>query len=370
MKTVSHIIRKEFIQTFRDKRMLMPIFVAPVIQLILFGYAVTTDIKNISLAVLDFDRTHESRHLASLLSQSRYFNLDYHADSYKEIETLMKKGKIKLALIIPDKFEGRLKNMKPTSLQVIIDGTDANSATIIMSYVFKLTAEFSGKILSEVIERKPSGIPILQPRVWYNPALKSSVYMVPGVICLILLLTTLVLTSMAITKEREVGTLEQLVVSPIKPWELILGKTIPFIIIGFCDVVLIILAGRIIFDLPTRGSLIFLFSVCFIFILTTLSFGLFISTISRTQQQAMMTAFFFIIPAMLLSGIFSSIESMPKIVQYITYLNPLKYFAKAVRGILLKGNDFSILWPQVLALGIFGALAITFSSLRFRKHIE
>jgi len=370
MKTILHIIRKEFIQTFRDKRMLAPIFIAPILQLILFGFAVTTDIKNISMAVLDFDRTPESRSLVSSFSQSAYFKLDFQLNSYKEIDNLIQKGKIQAAVIIPEKFENDLKKMKKTSLQVIVDGTDANTATIIIGYISKLIGEYSEIVFTEMISRKPSGIPIPQPRVWYNPDLRSSVYMVPGVICLILLLTTLILTSMAITKEREIGTLEQLIVSPIKPWELILGKTIPFVLVGLLDVVLIIIAGKLIFDLPIRGSLLFLFGVCFIFILTTLSLGLFISTISRTQQQAMMTAIFFMMPAMLLSGIFSPVESMPKIIQYITILNPLKYFAKAVRGILLKGNDFSILWPQVLVLVIFGIAATILSSLRFKKHLE
>lgn len=210
---------------------------------------------------------------------------------------------------------------------------------------------------------------IPQPRVWYNPNLKSSVYMVPGVICLILLLTTLILTSMAVTKEREMGTLEQLIVSPIKPWELILGKTIPFVLIGIGEIILVLSAGKLIFDVPVRGSLLLLFGIALLFILTTLSFGLFISTISRTQQQAMMTAFFFIVPAMLLSGIFSPIENMPKLIQHITLLNPLRYFSSALRGILLKGNGISILWPQVLALFIFGAGASIFSSLRFRKYL-
>jgi len=370
MQTILHIIRKEFIQTFRDKRMLAPIFIAPLLQLLLFGFAVTTDIKNISLAVLNFDRTPESRSLTSSFGQSDYFKLDYQLNSYDEIENLIQKGKIQVAVVIPEEFENDLKNMKKTSLQVIVDGTDANTATIIMGYISKLSGEYSEQIFAEPIQRQSLGIPVLQPRVWYNPDLKSSVYMVPGVICLILLLTTLILTSMAITKEREMGTLEQLIVSPIKPWELILGKTIPFIIVGLFEVVLIIIAGKLIFSLPIRGSLLFLFGVCFIFILTTLSLGLFISTISRTQQQAMMTAIFFMMPAMLLSGIFSPIENMPKIIQYITILNPLKYFARAVRGILLKGNDFLILWPQVLALAIFGISAIILSSLRFKKHLE
>jgi len=350
--------------------MLFPIFVAPVIQLILFGYAVTTDIKHISLAILDYDRTHESRRLISSFSQSESFNLDFHLNSYEEIDGLLQKGKIQAAVVIPRKFERNLKKGAQTSLQVISDGTDANSATIIMSYISQLIAKHSENILTETRRKRTVGIVISQPRVWYNPNLKSSVYMIPGVICLILLITTLLLTSMAITKEREMGTLEQLIVSPIKPWELIIGKTIPFVLIGLFDVVLIISAGKLIFDVPVRGSLLFLFGVALLFILTTLSLGLFISTISRTQQQAMITAFFFIMPAMLLSGIFSPIENMPRIIQHITLLNPLRYFSSAVRGILLKGNDISILWPQVLALFIFGIAASVFSSLRFRKYLE
>ena len=369
-RTVRHIIRKEFIQTFRDRRMFFPLFVAPVVQLILFGYAVTTDIKHISLAVLDYDRTHESRNLVSSFSQSESFNLDFYLKSPQEIDRLLEKERIKVAVVIPQKFERNLKKGAQASLQVILDGTDANSATIIMSYISQLIAKHSENILTQIRNRRGVGIVVSQPRVWYNPNLKSSVYMVPGVICLILLITTLLLTSMSITKEREVGTLEQLIVSPIKPWELIIGKTMPFVLIGLCDVVLIISAGKLIFDVPIRGSLLFLFGVALLFILTTLSLGLFISTISRTQQQAMMTAFFFAMPAMLLSGIFSPIENMPKIIQYITLLNPLRYFSTAVRGILLKGNDISILWPQVLALFIFGITASIFSSLRFRKYLE
>jgi len=368
-RTVRHIIRKEFIQTFRDRRMLFPIFVAPVVQLILFGYAVTTDIKHISLAVLDYDRTHESRHLVSSFSQSESFNLDFYLKSFQEIDGLLDKEKIKAAVVIPQKFEKNLKKGE-TSLQVILDGTDANSATIIMSYISQLIAKHSENILTEIRDSRGVGVVLSQPRVWYNPNLKSSVYMVPGVICLILLITTLLLTSMALTKEREMGTLEQLIVSPIKPWELIIGKTIPFVLIGLCDVVIIISAGKLIFDVPIRGSLLFLFGVALLFVLTTLSLGLFISTISRTQQQAMMTAFFLAMPAMLLSGIFSPIENMPKIIQYITLFNPLRYFSTAVRGILLKGNDITILWPQVLALFIFGITASVFSALRFRKYLE
>ncbi|NIM57871.1 MAG: ABC transporter permease [Candidatus Aminicenantes bacterium] len=369
-RTVRHIIRKEFIQTFRDRRMLFPIFVAPIVQLTLFGYAVTTDIKHISLAVLDHDRTYESRHLISSFSQSESFNLDFYLKSPQEMDRLLETEKIKAAVVIPRKFERNLKKGTQASLQVILDGTDANSATIIMSYISQLIAKHSENILTKFRDRRGVGIVISQPRIWYNPNLKSSVYMVPGVICLILLITTLLLTSMAITKEREMGTLEQLIVSPIKPWELIIGKTMPFVLIGLCDVVVIVSAGKLIFDVPVKGNLLFLLGIALLFVLTTLSLGLFISTISRTQQQAMMTAFFFAMPAMLLSGIFFPIENMPRIIQYITLLNPLRYFSTAVRGILLKGNDITILWPQVLALFFIGITASVLSSLRFKKYLE
>lgn len=369
-KVIRHLARKEFIQTFRDKRMLFPIFGAPIIQLILFGYAVTTDIKHTPTAVLDFDLTSLSRNLISSFSQTDLFDLDYKPQTYKTMEALLQSGKIQAGLVIPVNFEKNLKKGSQSSLQIILDGTDANSATIILNYISQITAKYSENLFKNLKNTNITGLAELRPRIWFNPELKSSIYMVPGVICLILLLTTLLLTSMAITKERELGTIEQLIVSPIRPWELILGKTIPFVFIGLADIILIILAGKLIFNLPIRGSLFFLGGVCLLFIMTTLSLGLFISTISRTQQQAMMSSFFFILPAMLLSGIFSPIESMPQSIQFITLLNPLRYFSQAVRGILLKGNDFFTLWTQVLALFVFGLAALVFSSLRFKKRLE
>ncbi len=368
--TIRHIIRKEFIQTFRDRRMFMPLFVAPVIQLILFGYAATVDIKNISLAVVDYDRTQDSRALLSAFIESGYFTLEAEPDSSDSLDDLLQKGKVQAGLVFPKDFAREIRNGKSSPFQVIIDGTDANSATIIQSYVSLITAKFSETILTQVLLRKPEGMILFEPRIWYNPELKSSVYMVPGVVCLVLLITTLLLTSMAITKERELGTLEQLIVSPIKPIELILGKTIPFAIIGFCDVVLVLAAGKFIFNIPIRGSIPFLLASAFLFLLTTLGTGLFLSTISRTQAQVMMSAIFFVMPAMLLSGIFTPVESMPRAIQILTYLNPLRYFGKIVRAILLKGSGFSILWPELLALFLFGTTTIILSSLRFRKRLE
>lgn len=367
---VRHIIRKEFIQTFRDKRMILPLFVAPVLQLILFGFAATTDVKNISLSILDYDKSRESRALMSNFLHTEAFRINHSTGSIEEIDDLIQRGDIKVAVVIPSNFEKDLKTGRNTSIQIILDGSDANSATIVLSYIAQLLNSHSEKIVTEVLGRNVSGLLKPQVRIWYNPDLKSSIYMVPGVICLILLLTTLLLTAMAITKEREMGTLETLVVSPIKPWELILGKTAPFVLIGLVDIVLILLAGRIIFGLPIRGSILFLLGVSLLFIVTTLSIGLFVSTISRTQGQAMTSVLFFLMPAMLLSGIFTPLESMPRVIQYLTLLNPLRYFGRAVRGILLKGNGPEVLWPEILALFLFGLVTLGVSSLRFRKYLE
>lgn len=368
--TIRHIVRKEFIQLLRDRRMFMPLFMAPVIQLILFGYAATVDIKHISLAVVDYDRTQESRALVSSFIESGYFELKAEPDSSPAVDRLLQTGKVQAALVLPSDFARQLKSGRNSPLQIVIDGTDANSATIIQNYVSLILAKYAQAIVTEMMMRRPEGMILLEPRVWYNPELKSSVWMVPGVVSLILLLTTLILTSMAITRERELGTLEQLIVSPIKPIELILGKTIPFVIVGFCDVILVLVAGKLVFNIPIRGNLAFLLACALVFILTTLGLGLFVSTVSRTQGQVMMTALFFMMPAMLLSGVFSPIEGMPQIVQYLTYINPLRYFGRIVRGILLKGNGFSILWPDLLVLFIMGIITIVLSSLRFKKHLE
>jgi ABC-2 type transport system permease protein len=367
---IRHFVRKEFRQLFRDRRMLIPLFIGPVVQLVLFGYAATIDVKNISLAVVDSDRTTESRALAAAFTQSGYFTVRAHPASPSSVDALLQTGRVRSALIIPPDFARRLGRGETAALQVLIDGADANSATIIQSYVALITAKYAAGAVGRALGEEAGSGSILEPRIWYNPELRSSVWMVPGVISLILLLTTLLMTAMAITREREIGTYEQLIVSPIRPFELILGKTVPFVIIGFVDVVLVLLAGRLVFNVPVRGSLPFLFGAAFVFLLTTLGTGLFISTISRTQSQAMMSAMFFVMPAMLLSGVFSPLESMPRAVQYLTYLNPLRHFGKVVRAILLKGSGPGVLWPDLAALTAIGVAVFTLSALRFRKRLE
>jgi ABC-2 type transport system permease protein len=265
---------------------------------------------------------------------------------------------------------------------VIVDGTDSNTASVVMSYAQRIVGEYSRSILEKRLNRLPDLPPSLkqpfykkggieiQSRAFFNPNLESRNFYVPGIIALLIMLVTLILTCMAIVREREIGTMEQIMVSPIRPVELILGKTIPFALIGYIDVALVTIVGVFLFDVPIRGSIALLFFATTLYLLSSLGIGLFISTISRTQQQAMMTMFFFFVPAILLSGFIFPIANMPAWAQYLTYANPLRYFLIIIRGIFLRGNGLEVLWPQLLSLAILGTIVFTFSSLRFRKRLE
>jgi ABC-2 type transport system permease protein len=373
---------KEFIQAFRNPRMRLILFLPPLIQLIVFGYAANTDIRNISLATYDLDNTPESREVIERFVSSGYFRITHRAGNPREIRRLIDEGKISAALQINDDFARQTRQRQGTTIQVIVDGTDSNTASVVMAYAQRIVAEYSRQILVERIRTLPNlpdemkkpffkkgGIEI-QSRAFFNPNLESRNFYVPGIMAFLIMLVTLILTTMAIVREREIGTMEQLIVSPMRPAELIMGKTIPFALIGYIDVFLVTGVGVLWFEVPIRGSLPLLLFATTLYLLSTLGIGLFISTISRTQQQAMMTMFFFFVPAILLSGFIFPIANMPQVVQYLSYADPLRYFLVIIRGIFLKGNGFSILWPQMLALAILGTIVFTFSSLRFRKRLE
>jgi ABC-2 type transport system permease protein len=365
---IKYIVIKEFIQTFRDKRMLFFLIVPPIVQLMMFGYVVTMDVERIPTAVYDLDRSADSRELVRRLSSSGYFVMDEQPGSTKEIMDLLDRGKILCAIQINQDFQEHIRNRRTTSVQVLVDGTDSNTALIAMGYIERVIAKFGA-------ERSGSGSMIrtsridLRTRAWYNPELKSRNYNVPGVIASILMLICLILTAMAIVREREVGTMEQLMVTPITPLELMLGKTIPFALIGFFDMILITVVGITWFKVPIHGSFLVLFLSGGVYILSALGIGLFISTVSKTQQQALMATMLFYMPSILLSGFAFPVENMPLFFQYVTYLNPLRYFLVIIRGIFLKGNGFDILWPQIAALFLLGFSVITLSSLRFRKRL-
>ena len=382
LQRLKSMLMKEFIQAFRNPRMRLILFLPPLIQLIVFGYAANTDIRNISLATYDLDNTPESREMIDRFGSSGYFRITHRVENPQEIRRLIDEGKISAALQVNNDFARQSQQRQGTSIQLIVDGTDSNTASVVITYAQRIVAEYSRQILVERIRTLPNipdemkkpffkkgGIEI-QSRAFFNPNLESRNFYVPGIMAFLIMLVTLMLTTMAIVREREIGTMEQLIVSPMRPVELIMGKTIPFALIGYIDVLLVTAVGVFWFEVPIRGSLPLLLFATSLYLLSTLGIGLFISTISRTQQQAMMTMFFFFIPAILLSGFIFPIANMPEVVQYLSYANPLRYFLIIIRGIFLKSNGFSILWPQMLALAILGTIVFTFSSLRFRKRLE
>lgn len=364
---IRHMVIKEFIQVFRDRRMIAIVFVVPIMQLLVFGYAVTTDVNNISTAVYDLDRSSESRELVRRLVSSGYFSIRYFAESAQEIQDLLDRGRVIASIQINRGFSSDLKQGNRTDVQILVDGTDSNTAAIAVDYANKVILKYA-KEKTPALSASPVRIDV-RPRAWYNPDLRSRNYNVPGVIAFVIMLTCLLLTSMAVVREREIGTIEQLMVTPLKPIELMLGKTIPFAIIGFFDMAIVTIVAVLKFDIPIKGSLMLLPVSTAIYLLSALGIGLFISTISKTQQQALMATFLFYAPAVLLSGFMFPIENMPEIIQYGTYLNPLRYFLVILRGLFLKGNGVDILWPQMTALLVLGIAVIAFSSLRFKKRL-
>lgn len=363
---IREMIVKEFIQVFRDRRMIAIIFVVPVMQLLVFGYAVTTDVSDIPTAVHDLDRSQESREIVRRLEASGYFRITAYTASDREVQDLLDRGRVVAALRIDRGFGTDMKKKQQVPVQVLVDGTDSNTATIVLDYANRIILRFAKE---KGAEAAPSALD-LRSRAWYNPDLRSRNYNVPGVIAFVVMLTCLLLTSMAVVREREIGTMEQLMVTPLRPAELILGKTIPFAAIGFFDMVLVTAVAVLKFGIPVRGSLVLLPVSTAIYLLSVLGIGLFLSTISKTQQQALMATFLFYAPAVLLSGFMFPIENMPEVIQYGTYLNPLRYFLVIVRGLFLKGVGLKVLWPEMAALLCLGIVVISLSALRFRKRLK
>ncbi len=364
---IKQMVIKEFIQILRDKRMKAIVFVIPVVQTMVFGFAVTTDVNNIPTAVMDLDNSFESRELVRRFASSGYFSIMAAPASPGAVRELLDRSSVSVALQINRGFSADLKRNIPVSIQVLADGTDSNTTTVAVDYATRIIRKYA-QDLAPPEARTPARIDMRQ-RAWYNPELKSKNYNVPGVIAMVIMLTSLLLTSMAVVREREMGTMEQLMVTPLRPVELILGKTIPFALIAFFDMVFITVLGVFIFNIPINGPLWLLPVSTAIYLLSVLGIGLFVSTVARTQQQALMATFLFFMPAILLSGFMFPIENMPGIFQYLTFVNPLRYFLIIIRGIFLKGNGFSILWPQMLSLFVLGVVVITLSSMRFRKRM-
>lgn len=371
---IKHMLIKEFIEVFRDPRMKAMIFVVPVMQLLVFSYAASTDVRHVATAVHDLDNTVSSRELVGRFVKSGYFDVVEYISSDARERQLLDKGKAQVVLHMDRGFEGDLLAGRPAPFQMIVDGTDSNTAGIVLGYSNTIVQRFSQEILAQRVHRLRGGVSqsgqiILQTRTWFNENLESRTYFVPGVIALMITLLTLLLTSMAVVREKEIGTMEQIMVTPIRPVEFILGKTVPFALISFVDLVLVTLVGVVWFEIPVRGSFVLLVFATSVYLLSTLGIGLLISTVSQTQQQALMSTFFFFMPAVLLSGFMFPIANMPVPVQWLTYLNPMRYAMLILRDIFLKGVGMNILWPQITALAVIGAATLGLASRRFRKTL-
>ena len=368
------VMWKELIELRQDPRLFGIIFIAPVVQLTVLGYAASTDVTNVPIVVVDQDRTPASRELVARFGGSPYFRIVGSEPNVEVVDPWLVRGEAWLVLTIPGDYAARLGSARPAVVQVIADGSDSNSTGVALGYASSLVNAYNEEIAARralAAGREPPQ-PAIEPRirVWYNPQLESRDFMIPGIVALLLLVITTNLSSMAIVRERELGTLEQLNVTPLSRWELILGKLLPYGFIGIADVIVVTAAALLWFELPLRGSPLLLFACSLIYLLTTLGLGLFISTISSTQQQAMMTAtFFFLTPMLYLSGFIFPIENMPEVIQPVTYLIPLRYFIVIVRGIFLKGVGLEVLWPQILALLAWGLAIVGLAVARSRKTL-
>ena len=376
MKTIRDFMKKEFLQFIRDPKMFGIVLIAPVIQLVFLGYAANRDLNEIRTVILDRDKTQSSRSLSEKFTGSGYFTVAGYPDNYDQLGDAIDDGSALIAIVIPSGFESDLKLAKTATVQVIFDGSDGNKASVAAGYVMSIASAYSKDIFTERIERKglkvnPVGSIEAVTRVWYNPNLTTRQFMLPSIVGLVLIIITVTMTSLAVVKEREIGTLEQLLVTPVKPYQIILGKLLPFMIVGFVAVILVLSVMIFWFGIHVKGSMLLLLFSALIFMLSTLGLGLFVSTISRTQQQAMVTsAFLVIMPMIFLSGFAFPIENMPQAIQYVTYIIPLRYFIVIIRGIVLKGLMIQDLWEELSAMFAIGVVILLLSSLRFRKSME
>jgi ABC-2 type transport system permease protein len=374
------LLSKELLQAVRDPRLRFLIIIPPIFQLLAFGYAANLDLKHIPTALYDEDKSSVSRELVFSFSSSGYFDFVSELNDSKSMNDLIDRGTVDAILHFGPDFSARIGSGRTALLQVLVAGTNSNTASLVQSYSQQIVERFNRSRLDTMLHRNPklqSIIPegsagIVQPqiRVWFNETLRSVNFYVPGIIALVIMVSTLNLTAMAVVREKEVGTMEQIMVTPIRPVEFILGKTIPFALIGIFQVALVTTIGMFWFGVPMRGSLELLFFSLLLYLMSCLSLGLLISTVSRTQQQALITTFFFLFPMILLSGFIFPIQNMPPIIQWITYFNPLRYFLVIIRGIFLKGVGLTVLWPQLAALLGIGLTLMALAVKRVGKTLD
>ncbi|HNE03751.1 MAG: ABC transporter permease [Anaerolineales bacterium] len=368
------IVRKEFVQIFRDPRSLALIIVMPIIQLFLLGYAATTDVKNVPIAVLDQSQSAQSRELLDAFRAADYFRIDYVVGSTEEYQLLIESGKIRAALIIPPDYDNQLADGKAQVL-FVLDGSDGSVGATALSTARLIGQSYSTKVQTSQFALRGSGSLPTQPvevrtQVWYNPDFQSAYFMIPGVIGMILSFITTILTATTIVRERERGTIEQLIVTPIRSWELIVGKLLPYVILAFVETFEILIVGHLAFDVPVRGSLLLITLASGLFLMSSLGIGLFASTIANTQQEAMLSVMMFNLPMIFLSGFFFPVQAMPQFLQFVSLAIPLRYYLVVIRALMLKGVGFAAIQSEIISLTIFGIVIMGIAALRFRKRLD
>jgi ABC-2 type transport system permease protein len=375
-RRIRNIVRKEFIQVLRDKKLRFFLIVPPLVQLLAYGYVINFDIKHVAMAVFDQSHTMESRLLIDRFASNDWFKVKYFVKSRKELLDLINRGDITMALWIQWDFATRMRQGKSGALQVIVDATDSNAALIVNRYASTVIADYNQEQLVRRLARQgQQGVgqlsqPLaMEPRAWFNPNLISRYSMVPGVIAMVVLLISLMLTALSVVREKEIGTMEQILVTPIRPFELMLGKTVPFVIISMLEVIMVTGVGIFWFEVPFHGSILVLLLGTLAFLFNSVGLGLLISTVASTQQQAMMAGNLFLTPAILLSGLVFPIANMPVFFQYLTLLNPLMYFIIVTQGVFLKGAGLALLWPQMVGMTVLGAGMLALAVARFKVHI-
>ncbi|MCX5872813.1 MAG: ABC transporter permease [Deltaproteobacteria bacterium] len=382
LRRIRWLIRKEFIQIVRNRQNFAMLLVAPVIQLVIFGSASRLDVQNVSTVIVDLDRSPMSREVAEAFSRSGYFKIVAHLNSYDSVDSLLERNQATMAILIPPDFEQRIQGRRKAEVGILVDGVDTVTAGTVSGYAQAILLRFSNDIMASRINSMQgllydSTSPRLivpgftdASRAWFNPNLNSKDFFVPGVVVLILLALSIVLTSAVIVREREIGTIEQLMVAPISRLELILGKTIPCFLIEIVTLLIVTPLALLIYDVPLRGSLWFFFGSFLLFLITASAIGMTISAFCSTQQQAVLTSFMFLQPSILLSGYAFPIENMPWVIQYVTYLNPVRYFITIVRGVFLKGSGWDVLWPQLLPIFVMAVVYIACASALFKRRID
>jgi len=379
MRALLAMIRKEFLQLRQDSKMIPAMIVGPIVQLVALGYAANLDVRHVPLLLVDQDRSAQSRALLQRFTGSGYFDLVGSADSTDDVEAWLVHGRAQLALVVGSGYGAELVSGRRAQVQVLADGSDANSAVVGLGYAARILGEVGAQAVATQlrVRSRAAGVPVavgqtvLEPRIWYNPDLKSRWFYVPAVLAMVLMLVTMNLPSMAVVREKELGTLEQLIVTPLQPWQLVLGKLAPFVVIGMLDMTVIASLIVWVFGVPLKGSFALLFGLTLLFVMNTLGLGLLVSTLVKTQQQAMMfSVFALMLPMIYLSGLIFPIENMPHGIQVASQLIPVRYYATVLRGVFLRGSGLGVLWPEALILLGSGLLVLTLAALRFRKSLD